>query len=90
MIPKALTEAERVLSKLRFLNIMEPVPSGGYFNTAQPVIDKTDICCCLRQNSGFGWKFLYSGQGGVCIDTKNVLRFFRLFEQADGAQSIAG
>jgi len=37
MIPKALAEAERVLSKMGFLYIMEPVPSGGYFNTAQPV-----------------------------------------------------
>ena len=43
MIPKALTEAERVLSQLGFLYIMEPVPSGGYFNTAQPVIDETHI-----------------------------------------------
>ncbi|MEE2933938.1 MAG: class I SAM-dependent methyltransferase [Pseudomonadota bacterium] len=43
MIPKALAEAERVLSKLGFLYIMEPVPSGGYFNTAQPVVDETHI-----------------------------------------------
>ena len=43
MIPKALAEAERVLSKMGFLYIMEPVPSGGYFNTAQPVTDETRV-----------------------------------------------
>ena len=43
MISKALVEAERVLSTRGLLYIMEPVPSGGYFNTAQPVTDETRI-----------------------------------------------
>ena len=42
-IPAALAEAGRVLCEEGLLYVMEPVPSGAYFEVCRPVNDETDI-----------------------------------------------
>jgi len=43
VIPKALEEAARVLGDDGLLYVMEPIPSGGYFEVCQPMNDETDV-----------------------------------------------